>query len=142
MIEINDDDFKLDDFKLDKDRYLDKLEKLAKDLEINGNMVIKLGDKDESRALNKQYREKDYPTDVLSFPFNEDVPEEGFYLGDIFICFPIAEEQAKENGITLEEELFTLMLHGVLHLAGYDHEIDSGEMMELQKKLLDKPAIR
>ena len=138
MIEINDDDFKLDDFKVDKNQYLEKLGKLAKELEINGNMTIKLGDKDESRTLNKQYREKDYPTDVLSFPFNEEVPEEGFYLGDIFICFPIAEEQAKENGITLEEELFTLMLHGILHLAGYDHETDSGEMKELQEKLLEK----
>ncbi len=133
MIEIND-----DDFKVDKDRYLDKLAKLAEELDIEGNIVIKLGDKEESRALNKQYREKDYPTDVLSFPFNEDVPEEGFYLGDIFICYPVAEEQAKENGITLEEELFTLMIHGVLHLAGYDHEMDSGEMKKRQKELLEK----
>lgn len=133
MIEIND-----DEFKVDKDRYLDKLGKLVEELEIDGNMAIKLGDKEESRVLNKQYRQKDYPTDVLSFPFNEEVPEEGFYLGDIFICYPVAEEQAKENGITLEEELFTLMLHGVLHLAGYDHETDSGEMKELQEKLLEK----
>jgi len=133
MIEIND-----DEFKVDKDRYLDKLGKLVEELEIDGNMAIKLGGKEESRALNKQYRKKDYPTDVLSFPFNEEVPEEGFYLGDIFICYPIAEEQAKENGITIEEELFTLMLHGVLHLAGHDHETDSGEMKALQEKLLEK----
>jgi len=133
MIEIND-----DEFNVDKERYLDKLQELVEELKIDGNMAIKLGGKEESRALNKQYRQKDYPTDVLSFPFNEEVPEEGFYLGDIFICYPIAEEQAKESGITLEEELFTLMLHGVLHLAGYDHETDSGEMKAIQEKLLEK----
>ncbi|MCP5108795.1 MAG: rRNA maturation RNase YbeY [bacterium] len=133
MIEIND-----DDFKIDKDFYLVKLEKMVKELDIDGNIVIKLGDKEESQTLNVQYREKDYPTDVLSFPFNEEVPEEGFYLGDIFICFPVAEEQAKENGISLEEELFTLMIHGVLHLADYDHETDTGEMLKLQQRLLKK----
>jgi probable rRNA maturation factor len=133
MIEIND-----DDFKVDTEFYLEKLRAVIDELQIAGNIAIKLGSREESRTLNKQYRRKDYPTDVLSFPFNDDVPDEGFYLGDIFICYPVAEEQAKENNITTEQELLTLMVHGLLHLAGYDHETDSGEMLELQEKLMVK----
>jgi probable rRNA maturation factor len=133
MIEIVD-----EEYKVDKAFYLDKLQDLVKELEIEGDIVIKLGGKEESQALNAQYRKKDYPTDVLSFPFEEEVPDDGFYLGDIFICFPVAVEQAEEGGITIEQELLTLMLHGILHLAGYDHETDSGDMQKLQEKLLEK----
>ncbi|HLP58522.1 MAG TPA: rRNA maturation RNase YbeY [Candidatus Deferrimicrobium sp.] len=133
MITIDD-----EEFKVEQKFYLDKLEQVIKELDIRGNIVIKLGSKDEAQELNSRYLQKDYPTDVLSFPFNEEVPEEGFYLGDIFVCFPIAEEQAKENGLTLAEELLTLMVHGILHLAGYDHETDAGEMEKLQEQLLEK----
>ncbi len=131
MITIND-----DEFKIKQGFYLDKLEWVIKELNIRGDIVIKLGGKEEAQELNSQYLHRDYPTDVLSFPFNEEVPEEGFYLGDIFVCYPIAGEQAKENGITLEEELLMLMVHGILHLGGYDHETDSGEMEKLQEQLL------
>ncbi len=133
MITIND-----DAYAVESEYFLEKLEKIAGELKIEGNVVIKLGNKEESRALNLQYREKDYPTDVLSFPFGEEVPEEGFYLGDIFICYPVAEEQAKESGVTLQEELFTLMVHGLLHLADFDHEADQGDMLKLQQKMLEK----
>jgi probable rRNA maturation factor len=133
MIELVD-----ESYNLDQEFYLEKLREIVKELEIEGSFVIKFGDKEESRELNKTYREKDYPTDVLSFPFEEELPEGGYYLGDIFICHPVAEEQAKENGVTLEEELFTLMVHGVLHLGGYDHEMDEGEMLELQERLIKK----
>lgn len=133
MITIDD-----EEFKVEQKFYLDKLEQVIKELDIRGNIVIKLGSKEEAQELNSRYLQKDYPTDVLSFPFNEEVPEEGFYLGDIFVCFPIAEEQAKENGLTLAEELLTLMVHGILHLAGYDHETDAGEMEKLQEQLLEK----
>jgi probable rRNA maturation factor len=128
-----------DHFKVDQQFYLDKLEAIAKELNINpdGTIVIKLGDKEESKSLNLQYLEKDYPTDVLSFPFNEELPD-GFYIGDIFICYPIAEIQAKENNVSLQEELFRLMVHGILHLQGYDHEKDTGEMETLQEQLIDK----
>jgi len=125
-------------FKVDKDFYLDKLQEIITELEIEGDIVIKLGDKEESRALNAQYLQRDYPTDVLSFPFKENIPGEGYYLGDIFICYPIAEEQAKENDISPEQALFTLMLHGVLHLSGYDHETDAGEMQKIQEQVLKR----
>jgi len=134
MIELID-----DYFKIDQQFYLDKLETIAKELNINpdATIVIKLGDQEESKSLNLQYLKKDYPTDVLSFPFNEDLPD-GFYIGDIFICYPIAEIQAKENNVSLQEELFRLMVHGILHLLGYDHEKDTGEMETLQEQLIDK----
>ena len=128
-----------DEFKVDRDFFLDKLESIVSQLDIDpgGTIVIKLGNKEESKALNFQYLEKDYPTDVLSFPFNEELPD-GYYIGDIFICFPIAEIQAKENNVSLQEELFRLMVHGVLHLLGYDHETDAGEMETLQEQLVEK----
>lgn len=133
MISIND-----DEFKVEQEFYLGKLEQVVQELNLRGDIVIKLGGKEEARELNSRYLQRDYPTDVLSFPFNEEVPEEGFYLGDIFVCYPIAGEQAKECGITLEEELLTLMVHGILHLGGYDHETDSGEMEKLQEQLLNR----
>jgi len=124
-------------FNIEQPFYLEKLEKIAKELDIKGTIVIKLGDTGESKALNLKYLERDYPTDILSFPFNEDLPD-GFYLGDIFICYPIAKTQAEENNLSIEEELFTLMVHGILHLCEYDHETDAGEMPALQKRLVEK----
>ena len=134
MIDIMD-----EGFEIETDFYLPKLKELTEELELKGTISIKLGDKDESQALNKQYREKDYATDVLSFPFNEELPEsDGVYVGDIFICHPVAVEQAAENQVSLEQELLTLMVHGVLHLADFDHEEDKGEMLAIQDKFMDK----
>jgi probable rRNA maturation factor len=128
-----------EDFKIDRQYYLEKLEDIARELNIDpeATIVIKLGNEEESKNLNRQYRKKDYPTDVLSFPFNEELPD-GFYLGDIFICYPVAESQAEENNISLPEELFRLMVHGILHLLGYDHEKDTGQMEILQEQLIEK----
>lgn len=106
-------------------------------LKIKGTITIRLGSSQESQELNKKFLKKDYPTDVLSFPINETFPQ-GFYFGDIFICYPVAREQAAAYNIALEEELLNLMIHGVLHLSGYDHEEDRGEMLELQKQLLQE----
>ena len=87
--------------------------------------------------MNYKYLKKDFPTDVLSFPFNEKLLKE-YYIGDIFICYPIAEEQAEDNNISLKKELLYLMIHGILHLSGYDHEKDNGEMLELQDQFTKK----
>lgn len=123
-------------YTIDLSQGLKKLEAIAARLKMKGNITIRLGDKEESQYLNLTYRKKDNPTDVLSFPFNENLAG-SFYIGDIFVCYPVAQEQAHDAGIPLETELFTLMLHGLLHLAGYDHEKDSGEMLKLQEQLLD-----
>ena len=134
MIEIVD-----DEFNIDREFFLEKLAAVTRQLNINpeGTIVIKLGGEEESKALNTQYLEREYPTDVLSFPFNEELPD-GFYIGDIFICYPVAGRQAEENNISLPEELFRLMVHGILHLCGYDHEKDSGEMQALQEQMIEK----
>ena len=124
-------------YNLNKKYFTSKLGDIIKELNLKGTITIKLGSKEESRQLNHDFRKKDYPTDVLSFPLNEQLPE-GYYIGDIFICYPLAQEEARENKIPIEKELLTLMLHGILHLAGYDHENDSGQMLALQDKLIDQ----
>ena len=82
------------------------------------------------RELNRQFRGIDKATDVLSFPAEEKVN-----LGDIAVSVETAAVQAKENGLTLEGEIAQLILHGLLHLCGYDHETDTGEMNRLELKL-------
>ena len=88
------------------------------------------------RELNKQFRGIDKATDVLSFP-----SDEANELGDIAISVQTAATQAKENGLTLNEEIAQLILHGLLHLSGYDHETDNGEMNKLELRLRKKLEI-
>ncbi len=86
------------------------------------------------KKFNKEYLSRDRETDVISFPINE-VVEEGKYLGDIAISVPYAEKSAKEMGESLENELKRLIIHGILHLLGWDHEKDSGEMKKEESRL-------
>ena len=85
------------------------------------------------RGLNKRWRKKDRPTDVLSFPSGEKAP--GF-LGDLVIDVPYAARQARARRHSLTRELKILLAHGVLHLLGYDHETDDGTMFRLQRRLI------
>ena len=89
------------------------------------------------RNLNRQFRGINKPTDVLSFPSDSDKGE----LGDIAISVETAARQAKENGLTLNEEIAQLILHGLLHLSGYDHETDNGEMNRVELRLRKKVGI-
>lgn len=84
---------------------------------------------------NRVYRSKDTPTDVLSFPVNEVTVEESHYLGDILISVEKAAAQAGDKNHSLSEELQILLLHGMIHSIGFDHENDSGEMNRLEKRL-------
>jgi probable rRNA maturation factor len=84
----------------------------------------------ELRRLNREYRRKDYATDVLSFP----AAEPGPFAGDLAISFDRAREQAREFGHSTDDELRILLLHGVLHLLGYDHENDGGRMARAEKR--------
>ena len=86
--------------------------------------------------LNRQFRNVDKPTDVLSFPDDEETN-----LGDIAISVETAAAQAKENGLTFDTEIAQLILHGLLHLSGYDHETDNGEMNRLELRLRKKLGI-
>lgn len=89
------------------------------------------------RELNRLWRHKQGTTDVLSFPVeqNEFEKAEGPSLGDVVISVEQAARQAKENGLTLEQEIAQLVLHGLIHLCGYDHSTDEGEMNRLELRL-------
>jgi len=89
------------------------------------------------RALNRIWRHKQGTTDVLSFPVEQDEFEktEGSSLGDVVISVEQATRQAKENGLTLDQEIAQLILHGLIHLCGYDHATDRGEMNRLELRL-------
>ena len=87
----------------------------------------------ELRRLNSTYRGKDCSTDVLSFP-GEETPE-GRHLGDLAISVPTARRQAAAAGHGVERELQILLLHGLLHCLGYDHEADDGRMERLEARL-------
>ncbi len=104
------------------------------------NFVFEVSiDSDETvKELNKQYRNKDSITDVLSFEDGEILPDGKVFLGSIIIAYERAKQQAKEIGNSFEEELRFLFMHGILHILGYDHETDNGEMFALQKKLKKK----
>lgn len=99
--------------------------------------VALIGDA-EMRKLNARYRGKDYPTDVLSFPLESSGPAPRL-LGDVIISVETARRQARERGRPAEQELVTLLIHGVVHLLGYDHERsprDARVMKRLENKIL------
>jgi len=94
------------------------------------------------RELNRFYRGKTTTTDVLSFLSEPDEFEDNEnYLGDIVISLEQAEKQAKENNLKFETEIKQLILHGILHLCGYDHEADAGEMNKKELDIRDKLKI-
>ncbi len=101
---------------------------------------------EEIQSLNLQHREKDKVTDVLSFPVHENLREEAselpelkyLGLGDVFICVPQAGRQASEHQVDLDSEIYHLAVHGILHLLGYDHEINEKEerLMQVEEKAM------
>ena len=109
------------------------LEKIAetltkKDIEL---LVVK---NDEIRELNKEHRNIDKATDVLSFPMDFDF--EHMPLGSIVISTDFVEEKAKEYGHSFNEEFSLLFIHGILHLLGFDHEVDEGEHRTKEEELI------
>lgn len=89
-------------------------------LRVDTEVTIRIVDKAEGRALNLAYRSKDYATNVLTFPLTE----EPHLMGDIIICAPVVTAEAKIQQKSIEAHYAHLTVHGVLHLHGYDHEID------------------
>jgi probable rRNA maturation factor len=87
------------------------------------------------RDYNRRYRGKDAPTDVLSFPDGAPDSEGGRNLGDILVSVGTARRQARSAGHSLGREMRILILHGYLHLLGYDHEADQGQMRRLERRL-------
>jgi probable rRNA maturation factor len=105
----------------------------------DSELTIRLVDEAEGRELNHTYRQRDYATNVLSFP--ADVPDEMLdipLLGDLVICVPVVVREAQEQGKTLEAHWAHLVIHGCLHLLGYDHieDAEAEEMEALERTLL------
>lgn len=101
-----------------------------------GTVSIALVSDGRVRQLNRRYRRRDYPTDVLSFSAND-----SSFLGDIVIGRGVAQRQAREAGHSELTELKVLALHGLLHLLGYDHEGDDGEMQRVEQRLRRKGGL-
>ena len=99
-------------------------------------VTVRFVGSEEGRRLNRDYRKKDYATNVLSFPY-----ESGARLsGDLVLCMPVVERESREQGKSPEAHFAHLIVHGMLHLQGYDHETgrDDAERMEaLERKILD-----
>ena len=98
-----------------------------------GEVDVLLADDRILRRLNREFRGKDKATDVLSFPAAEELEEE--YAGDLAISVQTAARQAREHGHSLRDEVRVLLLHGLLHLRGMDHETDHGEMAAKEAEL-------
>jgi len=139
------------------EEYKEKINKIIeKALELNDINIRKvyLGigivSQDEIQKLNKEHRDVDRPTDVLSFPmFTEEefkklddvyLDEEELSIGDIVLCLDIIEKQAVEYGTGFNREMLYMITHGICHLLGYDHieESDKVKMRELEEKILAK----
>jgi probable rRNA maturation factor len=126
------------------------LQNMKTEMHLEGSIVaVRLVSETEMARLNKTYRKIPGPTYVLSFPFvpgrkllrfrpRKMVLRGGSFLGDIAISPATARRYAKKNGRTLSSEIQVLILHGVLHLLGYDHETDRGQMDEVEQKLRER----
>lgn len=126
-------------------RVLDKL-----DID-NGELGVTFIDDGEMIELNRKHMGRERPTDVLAFPIESGAGREGeaaeesvgapdipVLLGDLVICPDVAKHQAQLEGTTFEQELCLLLIHGILHIGGADHEIDDGEMDALQNRLYNE----
>ncbi|MBT8438349.1 MAG: rRNA maturation RNase YbeY [Gammaproteobacteria bacterium] len=110
----------------------------------SGSVVIRLVDADESQSLNHQYRHKDYATNILSFPFEAPQFIEQDHLGDLVICVPVVNREAGEQGKQASAHWAHMVIHGMLHLMGYDHETpaQADEMESIEIELLQQLDIR
>ena len=118
-------------------------QKILKELKLdNVELSITLTDNENIRQINRQWRKKDKPTDVLSFPIDEKPPGYKYrILGDVIISLPFAKKQAEEIGISYQEEVIRLLTHGILHLLGFDHEVcpaEAKKMFDLQDRIVDR----
>lgn len=129
-----------------RDRLRSVIEAVLRHEDRRGEVTLVLTDDEGIQALNRDFLGNDAPTDVLAFSAQEDAgpfisaPEVGGYLGDVIVSYPRAAAQADEQGHPVEQELNLLVVHGVLHLLGYDHthEEEKAAMWAQQEAILDK----
>jgi probable rRNA maturation factor len=99
-------------------------------LEMDGEITVRIVDTEEGQTLNREYRQKDYATNVLTF----DYTQEPVVTADLVLCAPVIAKEAKEQKKTLEEHYAHMIVHGTLHAQGWDHELDEdAEVMELRE---------
>ncbi len=118
-----------------------KVETLLKALQHeNSELSLTFVSDQEIQQLNSQYREADRPTDVLSFPQWDDAFDEYPLLGDVVVSVEMAQRQALDHHLALDEELILLVIHGILHLLGWDHDNpdDEREMQEKTGELFER----
>ncbi|MEK7723967.1 MAG: rRNA maturation RNase YbeY [Acidobacteriota bacterium] len=132
--------------KIKLEEFQDFAEKAVNSIEESKGKELSIAFVSDARIkeLNNIFRNKNYPTDVLSFPYEPDqfdFLETENFLGDIVISLETAQRQATENSLSLDSEIKQLILHGILHLCAYDHETDEGEMNEIELKLREKLKI-
>jgi probable rRNA maturation factor len=108
---------------------------------LRGQVSVLLTSDEMIRSLNRRFRGKNKVTDVLSFPSDAVAPGPEKIAGDLAISVPAARRQAAEQSHTLSTEIKVLILHGLLHLAGHDHESDSGEMARRERLLRARLAL-
>ena len=119
----------------------------AENVSVKSEMSLLMTGDEQIRELNLKYLEEDRPTDVLSFPLNEqldaapvflNISDGKVHLGDIMISYPTAARQAEEHHHSVEREITILLIHGILHLLGYDHDIPAHKqvMNEREKVIL------
>ena len=103
-----------------------------------GELCVRVVDEEESRRLNRDYRHKDAPTNVLSFPAGIDLPD-ALILGDVVVCAPVVQREARQQHKPYEHHFAHMVVHGVLHLLGYDHQTDAeaSVMEKMETRILD-----
>ncbi len=111
------------------------LETISKELTTKDIELI-ITTNEQIQILNKEHRKIDKPTDVLSFPLEFDIPN--MPLGSIVISIDFVKEKAKEYNHSMEDEFKLLFIHGLLHLSGFDHEVDNGEQRQKEEELIKK----
>jgi probable rRNA maturation factor len=101
-------------------------------------VVVRLVDEEESRILNRDYRGRDEPTNVLSFPFEAPPHVTTAHIGDLVVCAPVVAREAQQQGKPLAAHWAHMVIHGLLHLLGYDHQNDdeAGRMEALEARIL------
>ena len=103
-----------------------------------GEVCVRVVDEDEARRLNRDYRHRDAPTNVLSFPAGIDLPD-ALVWGDVVVCAPVVRREADAQHKQYEDHFAHMVVHGVLHLFGYDHQADAeaAAMEKLEIRILD-----
>ncbi|MCS5586418.1 MAG: rRNA maturation RNase YbeY [Gammaproteobacteria bacterium] len=134
----------INDVLVNEQNLKDTLQQVITDLDKGeSELLIRVVSEAEIQDLNKKYRDKDQPTNVLSFPSDLPVEIDELILGDVVICTPVVVSEAIVQNKTFEHHLTHMAIHGTLHLLGFDHieESDANEMEALEIKILEKIKI-